>query len=282
MSERGYTSSVSEYPPPLDKLLTHGDCRAFQEWPDYVSELGLGPEHIPDLIRMAMDEDLRWADSDSLEVWAPVHAWRALGQLRAEAAIEPLMDLFDDLDDNVDDWALEELPTVYGMIGPAAIPTLSTYLAAPSHGKFPRIAVTDCLEHVAKEHPEARAECVAILTRQLERFDEKDAALNGFLVSSLMDLKAVESAPIIERAFAANCVDESIPGDWEDVQVELGLKPFREKPRLPLFFGRDEELESVPLAPSASERKARRKVKVKRKQAKKSRKTTRKKKKKKR
>ena len=282
MSERGYTSSVSEYPPPVDRLLTYGDCRELRKWPDYVAELGLGPEHIPDLIRMAMDEELRWADSDSLEVWAPVHAWRVLGQLRAEAAIEPLMDLFDDLDEDGDDWILEELPTVYGMIGPTAIPTLSAYLTAPSHGEFPRIAVAGCFEYIAKEHPKARDECVAILTRQLERFDENDESLNGFLVNALMELKAMESVPVIERAFAADRVDEFIRGDWEDVQVELGLKPFREKPRLPLFFGGDEELEPVPLAPSVSERKARRKAKVKRKQARKLRKTTRKKKKKKR
>lgn len=93
----------------------------------------------------------------------------------------------------------------------------------------------------------------------------------------------MESASIIERAFAADCVDESIPGDWEDVQVELGLKPFREKPRLPLFGMRERASVQFPSHDSATggERKARRKVKVKRKQAKKSRKTTRKKKKKK-
>ncbi|TVP61729.1 MAG: hypothetical protein EA342_20265 [Leptolyngbya sp. LCM1.Bin17] len=32
--------------------------------------------------------------SDSKEVWAPVHAWQALGQLKAEAAMEPLISIF--------------------------------------------------------------------------------------------------------------------------------------------------------------------------------------------
>jgi HEAT repeat protein len=36
------------------------------------------------------DEAPLWADQNSMEVWAPVHAWRALGQLRAEEAIKPL------------------------------------------------------------------------------------------------------------------------------------------------------------------------------------------------
>jgi len=65
--------------------------------------LGLGPQHVPDLIRMALDDELYWADSDSLEVWAPIHAWRALGQLRAEAAVQPLTRLLARIDDFDDD-----------------------------------------------------------------------------------------------------------------------------------------------------------------------------------
>jgi hypothetical protein len=44
-----------------------------REWPDYL-QLGLASEHVPELIRMAIDEDLHFADTNSLEVWAPVHA----------------------------------------------------------------------------------------------------------------------------------------------------------------------------------------------------------------
>jgi len=233
--------STNTYPPPVDKLLAYGDARNFREWPDY---LQLGPEHIPDLIRMATDDDLLWAGSDSLEVWAPIHAWRALGQLCAEAAIEPLLTLFDALD--AEDWILEEMPEVYGLIGPAAIPALTAYLADTSHLLFSRVAASGCLQHIGAQHPEARAECVAAITRQLERFAENDPTLNGDLVASLLDLKAVESAPVMERAFAANRVDLSVTGDWEDAQVEFGLKPARETPRLNYL------LESMPrLAPAS-------------------------------
>src|SRR5437588_4593364 len=99
---------VTSYPSPVDKLLTLGDARevggSVKNWSIYL-ELGLGPEHIPDLIRMAIDEELRWAYSDTLEVWAPIHAWRALGQLHAEAAIEPLLSLFEESED--DEWVIE-------------------------------------------------------------------------------------------------------------------------------------------------------------------------------
>ena len=100
------------YQPPVARLLTMGESERIspEQWPDY-HELGIGPEQIPDLIQMATDEALNEASSESPEVWAPVHAWRALGQLRAVEAVEPLLELFDKLQD--DDWVHEELPSLW-------------------------------------------------------------------------------------------------------------------------------------------------------------------------
>jgi hypothetical protein len=213
----------SSYPPPVDKLLTYGEGKLSSpdNWSNYL-ELGLGPEHIPDLIRMATDEQLNEADTDSLEVWAPTHAWRALGQLQAQAAIEPLLTLFETLKD--DDWVMSELPEVFGMIGPAALPALAAYLADITHYDSARISATSCIEKIGKLWPEARTECVEILTEQLKLFAENDLDLNGFLILTLVELQAKEAAPVIERAYAANRVELIVMGDWEDVQVELGLK----------------------------------------------------------
>lgn len=236
------------YQPPLNLLLAYGDCLNQSEWPNYL-ELGFGPQHIPDLIRMATDKELRWKDSESAEVWAPVHAWRTLGQLRAEAAIEPLLQLFRQVDED-DDWVSDEMPKVFGMIGPAATPALAAYLSDESHGLWARLKAASCLQQIVENHPDARDECVAILARQLEHFEQQDVTFNGTLISELEDLKAVEAAPVIERAFAAGRVDESIMGDWEDVQVELGLKePDEEYRKRNPFFDLVPSLSS--LEPSA-------------------------------
>src|SRR5579862_5940785 len=132
-----------DYQEPVSKLLRYGDARSVKKWPNYL-DLGLTRDHIPELIRMATDEELNWAESESLEVWAPIHAWRALGQLRAEEAAEPLLDLFIELDES--DWMWEELPEVYGMIGPAAVALLAHYLSAFSNGTEARITAVHCLE----------------------------------------------------------------------------------------------------------------------------------------
>ena len=269
---------MTEYSPPLDKLLTLGDCRELRTWPNYL-EFGLTAAHIPDLIRLVADSELHQANSENPAVWGSVHAWRALGQLRAEAAIEPLMSLFHELEE--DDWFHKELPEVYSMIGPAAIPALKAYLSDPSHDLFPRVTASSSLARIATEHPEARDECISVLTQELEKLKEHDPEFNGFLIASLCDLQATESAATIQRAFAVNSVDPSIAGDWEDVQVALGLKEARETPR---EYGFSPVSESGSFADSTTQqlnaaKKARSKAKGKKKMARQSRKKNRKKRK---
>ncbi|MGQ9870731.1 HEAT repeat domain-containing protein [Leptodesmis sp.] len=230
MSTASYTGNVA-------KLLTFGDCHQmdWENWPDYPTEVGLQPEDIPELIRMAIDRTFDEMDSDRLEVWAPIHAWRALGQLKAEAAIVPLTTILNkDLD-----WVWEELPRVYSMIGPAAIPVLADLIRDPSQDDSARNTAVDCLKEIAITHPESRNACVAPLMQQLEAFEENDITLNTSLIANLMDLKATEAAAAIEKAFAAERVDEFMVGSWPSVQIDLGLKqetdfsPDELKPKVP-------------------------------------------------
>ncbi|BAY90219.1 MULTISPECIES: hypothetical protein [unclassified Tolypothrix] len=220
--------TAASYPPPVDRLLSYGDCRNYKEWPNYVAELGLKPEHIPDLIRMLTDQELIWADSDSDEVWSTIHAWRSLGQLKAEDAIAPLLTLFEELEDL--DWVSTEMPRVFQMIGPVSIPALSAYLADDQYHIYARTTAADCISQIGQHYPEARTECVNVITQQLALFASNHAEFNAFLVSNLISLEAVESADVIEQAFAANCVVPFIAGDWGEVQVAMGLKTRAEIP----------------------------------------------------
>jgi hypothetical protein len=65
--------SMSQYPYPVNRLLNLGDPRERREWPVYTA-LGLTNEHVPDLIRMVLDDELNEADAEGREVWAPLHA----------------------------------------------------------------------------------------------------------------------------------------------------------------------------------------------------------------
>lgn len=219
---------ISDYPFPVNQLLTYGKCH-IRKWPDYL-KLGLTHKHIPQLMKMVADEDLHRADSDSKEVWAPVHAWRTLGQLRATEAIKPLLAQLRKIDEEEDDWVGEEMPEVFGMIGKSAIPHLAEYLSNQSHGLFARICASSSIEQIGIGDSTARLDAVTVLSKQLERYAENDLTLNGFLVASLVDLKGVEALSIIRKAFEAGCVDCSVVGDLEDVEVELGIKDPRRHP----------------------------------------------------
>lgn len=216
------------YQPPVSELLTFGECGDIPFETDYIEKFGFTEEHIPDLIQMAIDPDLNWAYSDTLEVWAPIHAWRSLGQLRAAAAVKPLLSLMDELKES--DWYADELPSVLVQIGPVAIPDLIAYLANPHYNSHQRATITESLALIGNQYPEFRDKCVEILTRRLADYKSNPNELNGWIAHALIKLKAVESASVIEAGFAADAINPFIVGDWNEVQVELGLKTREELP----------------------------------------------------
>ena len=219
------------YTEPVAKLLSCGAV-AFgsspRHWLDYRG-LGLTEENIPELIRMATDLDLHNAPHDSPEVWAPLHAWRALAQLQAVEAAQPLVHLFAQLEH--DDWIPEELPKVFSIIGPATLPTLQGFLADDNVEESCRLSVPQCVVRMAEDHPGARETCLAVLVRQLQKFETNGPTLNGFLIASLIDLGAAPAIGLIREAFSKNQVDLSIVGDVEDAEMALGLRGRRSTPR---------------------------------------------------
>lgn len=210
-------------------------------------------------------------------MWAPVHAWRALGLLQLR-----------DEDGYVSDWTIDELPQVFGMIGPAAVPELKRYVAEHNR-EYEELGTTAAsgLREIAENYPESRAECVAALTDQLAQFSTNAPELNGFIIGDLIRLKAVESAATIKAAFYARRVDLTIAGNWKMVKADLGLDPAAEVPgpepadepipRLFDTFGkRSSNLAPLPGPPAR--RRSNKAAKAKRKQEKKSRKLNRKRK----
>src|SRR5262249_34988642 len=146
---------MGTYPPPLDALLTLGspdELAGFQKWEDYLA-LGFEPEHVPDLIRMATDPDLlEPKDPNTAAVWAPVHAWRLLGLSRAEAAVEPLLEVLKKEEEQNADWATADIPEVFARIGPAILPHLAAFLADTSVGRFARGRVGEALKRMAEKY----------------------------------------------------------------------------------------------------------------------------------
>ncbi|HEY2787171.1 MAG TPA: hypothetical protein VGJ05_19585 [Fimbriiglobus sp.] len=215
---------MASYEPPVDRLLKIGRPRS-DTWEDY-SQRGIGPEHVPDLLRLLQDEALA-RTGNGPEIYAQVHAWRALAQLKAEAAIEPLLDLLagQEDEDEWDDWITEGVPEALGRIGPAALEPTAICLERTFTLTFAPTYYGRALSAIALRYPETRDEVVRRLTAFLDRAADNDPGANGFFVSYLKELEATEAWSVIERAFATGNVDEMVAGDAADAKYELGLGP---------------------------------------------------------
>ncbi len=98
-------------------------------WLDYVQELGITPQDYPQLLEIVRESDLEGAyEGCSPEECIPVHAWRAIAQLKQPDAVRDLYEVLIDEKNEEAFWFKIEFPTVMQTIGPDAIPLLSALL----------------------------------------------------------------------------------------------------------------------------------------------------------
>lgn len=227
---------MSTYREPLEKFLKLGkpDTHQPEDWPNYIEEYELSAEYIPDLIQMMLDNSAEeFIDPDS---FAAVYAWRCLGQLKTEQAINALIEVIKR--DVWEDWSGEEIPDVLAMIGEPALEPLKEALAEAAHDYELRPTTFEsALEQIAEKNANLKDSVAEILVEQLKKAENNDKGLNGFIISTLCDLKHTAALPIIETAYKGHYVDIGIMGRWYDAQVEMGVED-------PEVYESDEEYNS--------------------------------------
>ncbi|HLB58750.1 MAG TPA: hypothetical protein VJL87_01520, partial [Bdellovibrionota bacterium] len=99
------------YTDPTAFLLSLGDPRKIRDpntsrgWADYIKKFGFSLNDVPTLLQLLKDPTIKAANTNDPLVWADVHAWRALGQLRAVEAIPDLIAFFDyENEYEIEDW----------------------------------------------------------------------------------------------------------------------------------------------------------------------------------
>ena len=236
-------STANTYTEPVSRLLSLGapdqkeNYHSHGKVRDYLP-LGFSAEHVPELLRMLTDDFLWYeSDPDEAESYAPIHAWRVLGQIGDPAAIAPLISLLPRVDEDNNDWIGEDFPGLLARFGPAAIAPIEAFINGDESPTYAIVAAQEALKEIALLHPETRPHCVEFLSEILHReafpgIEEEDArVVRSFTLSSLIDLGAQEALPAIEAAFKKYLIDLSIAGDLEEVQVELGLLEKRLTPK---------------------------------------------------
>ncbi len=303
-------TEVPHYPAPVDELLKLGHPKG-QHWQQY-RQLGIDKTHVPELIRMVGDDGLHNAlnqidGKDNPVVYAPIHAWRALGQLQAVEAAPALLAKFYRVDDYEDDWVSSEMPIIFKMLGPSTLPALVDYMdPAKSHGELSRVTALESLKQIAEIYDEVDDTVKTAMCKMIEVHEQYGDVVNAYLVKYLVeDFKAVEASPAIRAVFESGNIETDFIEVYgpDHADVLLGLKPpsvLQDNPlTADLFDAEGNRIEkpfnpfampSMPpagYAPSAFEsggisganNKANKKKKAKRKQAKASKKKNRNKKK---
>ena len=121
-----------------------------------------------------------------------------------------------------------------------------------------RTTAASALVELVKRRPELRDLCIATLVDNLRRRNSQSPILNATLIGDLIDLKAVEVIGEIRAAFLDGVVDLTFNGDFQEVEIELGLRTRRTGPprwNFP-FVSDDPEATGAPTPTEADFRRA--------------------------
>jgi len=157
-----------------------------------------------------LHDDSYWEAEDNMQ-WMPLHAVKLLGMLADPRALPHLVDALI-LACKVGDYSImEDLPTVFGCIGPPAIPHLEEFIHANKGDNefwYPRSTAADGLLGIALHHPHEQER---ILTFLHELFSEEDdEEFLGFAAKSLLNFSDPSSIPVLEKAFDRGIIDDYI------------------------------------------------------------------------
>ena len=217
----------------IKALNTLGEPQDGQKWLDY-SKFGITSSDAKQLVALIKDKEGEFYESEEEDYWVPLHAWRALKPLMP-GGLESLINGFNSFCE--DEWAQDEIPEVIAAARNHAIEPLVDFILNADNASQARFMAIDALSQIGKAHSFLRAKAIDNLSKCIQTLGAKDDAVNGFVISHLVDLKAVDAHAVIQAAFAEERVDMSISGDLEDVEIGLGLRTERTTPR-PDYHGK--------------------------------------------
>jgi len=205
----------------IDLLFSLGKVERHRDWVDY-RKLGFEADDIPQLIQLLSLTELREsAEPQLVHEFAPIHAWRILGQLQHIDAVAPLIELLPSFRDN--DWAISELPQVFGMIGSAAIKPLSNCALDLTQAEIARVLAMDSLIDISYVEPHTREEIISLFSDLIGLADRQSQRFNGLLVVNLIELQKDVFSRDIRDLYQRNLVDTLLAGDIDEIGPILTL-----------------------------------------------------------
>jgi hypothetical protein len=230
------------------ELLRLGEPAAHHEstdpWLDYPTRFRLGPDDVPDLLRLVTDPTLRVSDNRSTRGFGRVHAARALAQLAAggvtaaAAVAQPLLDL---CLQHTDEWLYDDGIHELALVGRPSLPLLRAVVDDPDAEWLSLSLALWALAEMGVAHPSTRAEVLDILLAELQYeieraedlplWDDDDSAERNMhacpIIHGFLDMDAgrgprgPEVLATVRRAFANRVIGDWVFGPWPEVRRAL-------------------------------------------------------------
>lgn len=187
---------------------------------DLIAVLRDGILHTPDFLK-SEDED----ESS----FFPFHAIHLLGELAATEALPAVLELLSLPAEAISFWLGDYSHSAQiAAICASDLPRVSAWLKLPGISSAGKGAMSSALTYLALSQPDTREEVIGIFGSTLEVMltsqpsdNVLDTPTITFIVGDLMDLRAVELRPLIERLWKKRYILRSIVGDLEAILGEI-------------------------------------------------------------
>ena len=171
-----------------------------------------------------MELELEDDESEASDA-AQIHAWSILAHLGGKEGREFLIDELCVSCDIGNDFFTNYFSELILAAGPEAVPELIARFENKQAGESILIEFASALADFARHGIEKETVLKALVAALQD--DPRHRSLKGMIISDLVEISADTYLEEIRRAFDENLVDVTIGGDFEDVEVALGLRSER-------------------------------------------------------
>ena len=216
----------------MNKLdaLTADDLMRTEEYTVNYLELGFNENNIDDLIIIALDNDLKFSDSDDeKEMYYPCHAIQILGALGTLKPFDALLKRIDFFVE--DDYYTSAVRYYLEKVGKDKQKELIDYFLNQYNHEYNRMLVLEVLGKFIEKDSIFNQELEEALVKYLNADEDTDDGLNAMAIFNLIDISEAKHIELIREVFEKKPVDIFYDGDLEDIEMKLGLREKRSKPR---------------------------------------------------
>lgn len=215
----------------LDSLTTDGLMRTEEYTPNYL-ELGFNKANIDDLIEIALDDEMRFSNSDDeKEMYYPCHAIQILGALGTLKPFDALLKRIDFFVE--DDYYTSAVRHYLEKVGKDKQKELIDYFLNQYNHEYNRMLVLEVLGKFIEKDSIFNQELEEALVKYLNADEDIDTddGLNAMAIFNLIDISEAKHIELIREVFEKKPVDTFYDGDLEDIEIKLGLREKRSKPK---------------------------------------------------